>query len=441
MRIINAILTPRGIAALALVGIVLVFSYLSDIFELIFYILVFIMIAAFLADIALAPGPKAFRITRRFDPRMSLLEDNPVELEITNRGRLPVRMQIRDELPPHFRVDIRTISVVLPPNSRRDVKYYLHPVARGDFALERIHVRTLGPLGLVRVGFIIPEVNKFKVYPNLIALRRYRLLAKKDRLTFEGFRALKLKGRGTDFAQLRDYLPDDDFRRIDWKSSARRNKLTVREYQIERAQNLFIMLDCGRLSSSHLGGHPRLDTMINAALMLAFVALQSGDRVGLLAFDDDIRLYLPFEKGNRQLNRIIESLYNLQPAMVESDYRKAFNYVANKVRRRSMVTLFADIIDSVSSAQLLANVQNLAPKHLPLMLLMRDEDVDTISAERAEIPGELFRKVSAQNLLLDRRAALSKLTFRGVLALDLPPDKLSVEAVNGYLQLKARSLL
>jgi len=441
MRIINAILTPRGLAALALCGLVLVFSYLSDIFELIFYILVFIMIAALLADIALAPGPKAFKITRRFDTRMSLLEDNPVALEITNRGRLPVRMQIRDELPPHFRVDTRTISVVLPPSSRREVKYYLHPVARGDFALERIHVRTLGPLGLVRVGFIIPEVNKFKVYPNLIALRRYRLLAKKDRLTFEGFRALKLKGRGTDFAQLRDYLPDDDFRRIDWKSSARCNKLTVREYQIERAQNLFIMLDCGRLSSSHLGGHPRLDTMINAALMLAFVALQSGDRVGVLAFDDDIRLYLPFEKGNRQLNRIIESLYNLQPAMVESDYRKAFNYIATKVRRRSMVTLFADIIDSVSSAQLLANVQNLAPKHLPLMLLMRDDDVDIMSTERAEIPGELFRKVSAQNLLLDRRAALSKLTFRGVLALDLPPDKLSVEAVNGYLQLKARSLL
>ena len=441
MRVINAILTPRGIVVLTLCGIIFTLSYLSAAFEYIFYILLFMTVAAILADIALAPGPKIFRIRRRFDTRMSLLEDNPVTIEITNRGRLPLRMQIRDELPPHFRVDKRTIRTTLPPNSRREVKYYLHPVARGDFALKRIHVRTLGPLGLVWVGFIIPTINEFKVYPNLIALRRYTLLAKKDRLTFEGFRALKLKGRGTDFAQLRDYLPDDDFRRIDWKSTARRNKLTVREYQIERAQNLFIMLDCGRLSSSHLGGHPRLDTTINAALMLAFVALQSGDRVGLMAFADDIKLFLPFEKGNRQLNRIIESLYDLQPAMVESDYRKAFIYVATKVRRRSMVTLFADIVDLTSSKQLLRNVQNLTPKHLPLMVLMRDEDVEAMAKERAEIPGELFRKISAQNLLLDRRVALNTLTHRGVLALDLPPDKLSVEAVNGYLQLKARSLL
>jgi uncharacterized protein (DUF58 family) len=160
-----------------------------------------------------------------------------------------------------------------------------------------------------------------------------------------------------------------------------------------------------------------------------------------MAFSDDVKLYLPFERGDRQLNRIIESLYDLQPAMVESDYRKAFNYVATKVRRRSMVTLFADIVDSTSSRQLLLNVQNLAPKHLPLWVLMRDDDVEAMAEERAEIPGELFRKVSAQNLLLDRRVALNTLSQRGVLALDLPPDKLSVEAVNGYLQLKARSLL
>ncbi len=441
MRVINTILTPRGIAALVFCGIVLTLGAVSPWFQTLFYIFFIFAASAIAADIALAPGPRSFVIQRTFDPRMSLLEDNPVHIEVTNRGRLPLKMQIRDELPPHFRVGEDTLYVNLPPASRKELKYYLYPVARGDFELRRIHLRVLGPLGLARVGFILPLRDPFKVYPNLIALRRYTLLAKKDRTSFEGFRALKLKGRGTDFAQLRDYLPDDSYHAIDWKSTARRNRLIVREYQIERSQNLFIMIDAGRLSSSHLGGHPRLDTVINAALMLAFVALEAGDRVGLLAFSDKIKLFLPFGKGDRQLNRIIESLYDLQPAMVESDYRRAFNYVAMKVRRRSMVALFADIADATSSAQLLRMVSSLAPKHLPLMIMMRDDDVSAMASMRAEDPGQLYRKASAQNLLLDRRVALNRLDQRGVLALDLPPDKLSVEAVNGYLRLKASSLL
>jgi len=441
MRIIDAIPTPRCIAALALCGIILALSGIAPVFGTIFIFALALALIAAITDGALAPGTRAFVIQRRFDPRMSLLEDNPIYLEITNRGNMPLRMQIRDEIPPFFRVDRRTLSVSLPPASRQEIKYYLYPVARGDFSLERFYVRTLGPFGLVRVGWSIPAVNHFKVYPNLIALRKYSLLAKRDRLTLEGFRALRLKGRGTEFAQLRDYLPDDDFRRIDWKTTARLAKPTVREYQIERSQNLFIMLDCGRLSSSHLGGHPRLDTMINAVLMIAYVALESGDRVGLAAFADDMKLFLPFGRGDMQLNRIIESLYDLQPAMVESDYAKAFNYIASKVHRRSLVCLFADIVDSTSSAPLLRHIESLAPKHLPLMILMRDNDVSTFASTPAKDDIELFRKVSAQNLLLDRRVALSRLSQRGVLALDLPPDKLSVEAVNGYLQLKARSLL
>ncbi len=441
MRILNAIPTPRSIAALALCGVVLALSSLSQVFETIFIVLAILTVASMIADGALAPGPETFTITRRFDPRMSLLEDNPIHLEITNRGRMPLRMQIRDCVPAYFRVDRRMLSVSMPPSSRQEVKYYLHPVARGDFSLDCLYVRTLGALGLVRIQWRIAERDVFKVYPNLIALRRYSILARRDRLALEGFKALRFKGQGSDFAELRDYLPDDDFRRIDWKTTARSGKLTVREYQTERSQNLFIMIDCGRLSSSYLGGHPRLDTMINAALMMAYVAIESGDKVGVAAFADDIRFFIPLGRGGVQRNRIIESLYNLQPTMVESDYAKAFNFVSAKIHRRSLVCLFADIVDSTASAPLLKHVLSMAPKHLPMMILMRDNDVESLANADARDETELFRKVSAQNLLLDRQVALSRFSQRGILALDLPPDKLSVEAVNGYLQLKARSLL
>jgi uncharacterized protein (DUF58 family) len=320
------------------------------------------------------------------------------------------------------------------------------PSRRGAYALGSHTVRWPSPLGLWQRQVRIPAQHAVKVYPDVQAVRTYELLARQDR-EFALVRATRLKGGESEFERLREYRKDDEFRAIDWKATARQKKLIAREYQLERNQNILFLLDCGRLMTAETRGLSHLDHALNATLMMSHVAGRSGDHVGLLAFDDEVRSYVPPGGGARASHRIVQASYDLHPSLVESDYELAFDQLALRMRKRALVILFTQIVDDVAARAVLTRVRGLIPRHLPLLVLFRDVEVDEL-AEPHEAPAaptrddlELYLRGAAAEAVVWRDKLIRDLKGGGALVLDVPPQRLTPALINRYLEIKARQLL
>jgi uncharacterized protein (DUF58 family) len=279
------------------------------------------------------------------------------------------------------------------------------------------------------------------VYPNLLAVRKYDLLTRRARLEEAGFRQTRRRGWGTEFESLREYVPDDEFRWIDWKATARRRRPISREYEVERNQTIVILLDAGRMMSAELAGLSKLDHAINAALMLGYVASLKDDSVGLIAFADDIQAYIPARRGRAHLSLMAEGLCHVQAVLREPDYGRAFAYLHTVARKRALVVVFTDLIDPEASERLLSQVAALYPHHLPLVVALSDTTVLGVARGVPQSAEEAYEKAVAEQLLTARDRALAVLKSRGALILDVPPDELSVQVVSRYLELKARGRL
>ena len=328
--------------------------------------------------------------------------------------------------------------------------YHVTPPRRGDYRFGQITLRWLGPLGLVRRQGAVREIGTedgvikgeapVKVYPNLLNVRRYDLLLRQNRLRELGLRHTRLVGEGTEFERLREYLPDDDFRHINWKATARRNRPVTTEYQTERSQTILALIDTGRMMQSPVEHIAKLDYVINAALFLGYVAAGVGDKVGVMTFADDVQRFLTPRQGRGQFYRMLELLYAVEPQPVEPNYERALNYLAVKQRKRALVLIFTDLSGG-SMQQLLAHVSLLARRSLPLVVTISDPDVVAASRARPENSQAVYRQAAAQTLLRERRVILDRLERQGVLTLDVPANQLSIAVINRYLELKTRRRL
>jgi uncharacterized protein (DUF58 family) len=288
------------------------------------------------------------------------------------------------------------------------------------------------------------------VYPNLRELRRYDLMVRRGLETQPVGRAVRVPGASTEFERLREYLPDDEFRRINWKATARRGQPIVNQFEAERSQNLVVLLDAGRsmaalaepeASSDDADLDPgltKLDYALNASLLLAYVASLRGDRVALLAYADDVRAFVPPQRGRRALLATVQTLYNLKPEPVEPDHGRAFDFLSKRNLRRSLVVLFTDLADRESSTALASHVLRAARHHLVVCVTLADPNVRR-PAERVPTDSrELYEKMVAQQLLDDRQSVLAQFASHGVLTLDTDADKLHPRLIGTYLDLKER---
>ncbi len=402
-------------------------------------------LAALIAlDLRLAPAASAFQVERHHEERLSLGEANPVDLIVRWRratGGRELRLWARDEAPAGISADRHLLEGSISPGGEWTGRYQLQPVRRGDYRFGDAHLRVEAPLGLLVRQHRYPLAASVRVYPNLRAVRRYELLARRGRLQETGLRHARLFGSGTEFERLRDYQPDDDFRRIAWKATARRRQPVTVEYETERSQNLILLLDTGRLMGTPIGPMQKLDYAVNAALMLAYMAAQMEDRVGLLAFSDRVDLFVPSRRGRRQFHLLLESLYKVSSQPVESDPAGALAFLAARQPRRSLIVLFTDIEEATEAAALVAPLGVLSRRHLPLCVTVADPDLSRLAAVLPANSKESYEKVVAQRLLDERRTVLEQLERRGALSLDVPAEELTVAVVNRYLEIKARTRL
>src|SRR4051794_11044498 len=275
-------------------------------------------------DWSLLPRPAAISVQRRLEPRLSLGADNLIRLDVRNGAPRPLRFVLRDGTPRDCRASALYLSGTAPAGGSTTLSYRLRPTRRGDYAFGDAVLRWESPLGLLRRQGTFRAAEAVKVYPNLLDIRKYDLLARRGRLQEAGLRASRRFGTGTEFESLREYQPDDDYRRINWKATARRGRPITAEFETERSQNVLAVLDAGRLMATEVGGLTKLDLALNTSLLLAYVASLRGDRVGLLAFSDRVLAYLPPRRGRRAFLAMLATLYNLRAEPVEPDFDRAF---------------------------------------------------------------------------------------------------------------------
>ncbi|MBF2016387.1 MAG: DUF58 domain-containing protein [Rivularia sp. T60_A2020_040] len=381
-------------------------------------------------------------ITRKVPPRLSIARDNPVELTVKSQKSLAI-VEICDYYPSGFAASAVKLRATIPPNNTQELTYTVHPTQRGEFAWGDIQVRQLGVWGLAWNNWKIPQSFKIKVYPDLMGLRSLSI-----RLTLKSsgsMRKLRNLGIGTEFAELRNYRTGDDLRYIDWKATARKatygNSPLVRVLEPEQEQTLMILLDRGRLMTARVENLQRFDWGLNAALSLALAGLHRGDKVGVGIFDRKIYTWIPPQRGQHQLNNLIDRLTPIQPVLLESDYLGAVTKVVQQQTRRCLVVIITDIIDVTASTELLAALTKLSPRYLPFCVTLRDPKVDNLAHTnvREQTVTGAYNRAVALDLLSQRKLAFAQLKQKGVLVLDAPANQITDQLVDRYLQLKARN--
>ena len=388
-----------------------------------------------------APGTANIVIERQAGPRLVLGEREPVAILAESTVDRELVVEVRDEPPAAFAVEGRLLSLSIPPYGRARGTYWITPPARGDYTFGSLTARIAGPLGLVRRQWRIPHATAVEVYPNFRQATRMELLARRSHLLRTGLHSLRRRGEGRTFESLRDYVLGDDTRHMDWKATARRRRLVVREYEVERHQNVLLMLDAGRMMTAAVGRLTKLDSAVNAALLVTHAAVTRGDNVGLLAFAEDVLTYVPPRTGKAQVGRVLEAMYRLQPSLIEPDYAAAFRYLAARRLQRALILVFTDLVDARASARLVRQVAALMPHHLALLVTIADPPLQRYAEDAPLSAAAVFRQAVARDLIEDRAAALREITARGGLALDVPPEQLDLAVVNRYLEVKRRGLL
>jgi uncharacterized protein (DUF58 family) len=393
-------------------------------------------------DLLTLLGPSGLRVERRCGSVLSLAEPQEVELTLTNKGKRPQTALVRDDVPETFDASPAQFLVRLPARGEAVLKYKVTPRRRGTYAFERVDVLFSSRLGFWRRSLVREARTVVRVYPDLRQISRYTVLARRDRLSALGVRRSRQAGSDNEFERLRDYAEGDEPRHLDWRATARRRKLTVRTHQANQSQRLIFLIDCGRMMAGDTGGGlSPLDHAFNAMLMLAHVALLRGDQVGLLAFSDRVRAYVPPGGGAGRTNRLVHAVHNIFPELVEPRFDRAFLELDRRCRKRSLVVLMTNVMDEVNASAVSDHLGHAVGRHLPLGVFLRDADLFALADDAPEKGLGLYQGAAAAAMLNARELTLAGLRARGVLTLDLAPEALTAPLVNEYLQIKARHLL
>ena len=409
-------------------------------------ILVLVVLAC-LADVFTLVSKKQFSVVRNSLRVASLGKPHHINVEVTNLSSRSCELDFRDDIPDEFTASIVNFPTTLKPKSKTRFKYTATSSSRGQFVMDKAYLAVNSSLGLWQGFYQVPCETTINVYPDMKQIAEYDLLARTNRLSQMGVRRVRRIGQDNEFERLRDYTKDDNYKHIDWRTTARRRKLTVRDFQSNQSQRIIFMVDCARMMAGTSDGLSMLDHAFNAMLMLSYIALKQGDSVGLLNFSNEVHSFTPPKNGIQHINRLLHSSFDEDARYVEARYDKAFLYLKQKCPKRSLVVLITNVIDEVNANQILQYTSNLTGQHLPLCLLVKDHDmldvVDQFDEHRAMEAGEetLFSAAAAATIANWRHEVLADLKHRGVLAIETFPEEMTADLINQYLEIKARHLL
>jgi uncharacterized protein (DUF58 family) len=401
-----------------------------------------VLLALVVVDWSLAPAPGRVVVERTLPPVLTLDHTGNVSWSVVNPTNRSLRVAVADQLAPSLHASQRRVSATVPPGGSATIHTTITPSRRGRFAVSDIAVRVDGPLGLAgrQRTRSLPAV--LRVHPPFRSKDEAELRIRKARILEIGLRSAQGRGGGTEFEQLREYGADDEFRRVDWAATARSNKPIVRTYRAERNQTVVVLLDNGRVMAGRVEDVPRVEHAMDATLMLATVATRLGDRCGLVVFDANVRAIIEPSKARSQVGRVTEVLYDLQPELVETDYRGAFAATVARFRRRAMLVLLTELNEQAADEFLFPALPLVVRSHVVVVGAVRDPEVERWAVDPAGDDVEaVYRRAAAIDALAERSRVAARLRGLGVTVVDAAPGRLAGELADTYLSLKATGRL
>ena len=384
---------------------------------------------------------KGIQAFRQCAGRFSNGDDNEVSLRIESRYSYPVRLIVIDEVPVIFQQRNVHFELSLLPNEGKTLTYRLRPTRRGEYGFGFIRVFTTTRIGLISRRATCGRPETVKVYPSYLMLHRYELLAMSDNLTELGIKRIRRAGHQTEFEQIKEYVKGDDYRTINWKASARRHQLMVNVYQDERSQQIYSVIDKGRVMQQAFRGMTLLDYAINASLVLSYVAMRKDDKAGLVTFNEYFDTFVPASKQVGQMQTLLENLYKQETTFGETDFSALCGHLGKHVNKRSFLVLYTNFSNMTSLNRQLVYLQQLARQHRVLVVFFEDADLKEYIAGKSVTNEDYYRHVIAEKFAFEKRLIVSTLKQHGIYSLLTTPDKLSIDVINKYLEMKSRQLL
>lgn len=431
-------LTKRFYTVLAVLVLVIgLGNYVPLMFNVGRWILL-VLLLLLLVEAFLLYHERGIMARRTMAERFSNGDDNEVNIRVESIYSFPVHLEIIDEIPPIFQRRDVLFQLRLGMGEGKNVKYCLRPTERGTYSFGHVRVFVTSPIGLLQRRFTLGQPVEVKVYPSYLMLNQYELLAISNNLTEMGIKKIRRIGNNTEFEQIKDYVAGDDFRRINWRATARTARLMVNVYEDERSQQIFNIIDKGRVMQQAFLGMTYLDFAINASLVLSYVAMRKEDKAGIITFSDHQEDFVPASRRTGHMQNILETLYRQQTHFAESDYSSLVMSVSQHVGKRSLLVLYTNFANEVSLKRQLPYLVQLNRCHRLLVVFFEDNEVKAYIKTRPTSDEAYYRHVIAEKYANEQRLIVSTLKQHGILSLLTAPENLSVNVINKYLEIKNR---
>ena len=427
---------------IALVAVCFLLSYWFPALYSIAWIVTVILFVVLFIDVLLLYHPKNAINARRILPdKFSNSDNNPVPITITNNYGFKTYIDVIDELPVQFQKRDFSYQTSLNPNQNHDFEYLVRPVDRGEYYFGHLNVFTSSVLKIIKRKYQFQNEQMVMVYPSIIQMQKYDFLAISNALTEIGLKKIRRIGHTSEFEQIKEYVNGDDFRTVNWKATAKHAQLMVNQFQDEKSQPIYSIIDTGRIMKMPFNGLKLLDYAINSTLAFSNVALKKHDKVGMLSFSKKIETFLPALQKLTYLNRILETLYNIETQFSDSDFGLLYAQLKRKVTHRSLLLLYTNFEHISSLKRQMPYLQAISKKHMLVVVLFENTELDTIIKENAEDLQSIYHKTIAEKFDFEKRLMVKELQKHGIQSILTAPENLTINTINKYLEIKARGLL
>lgn len=410
-------------------------------FNIVKLLLLCLLVLTFLDTLILFTTKKGLKGSRHLPEKFSNGDQNPIQLTLENFYTFPVYAQIIDEIPEQFQVRNFKINRKLSASSKTELQYELRPTERGEYHFGKLNIYITSTFGLIARRFSFNDKAMVPTYPSFIQLRKYDLLAISNNLSQYGIKKVRRLGHTMEFEQIKDYVLGDDLRTINWKATAKKNQLMVNQFQDEKSQPVYSVIDKGRVMKMPFDGLTLLDYAINASLVISNVALKKQDKAGIFSFSKKVENRVVAERRTSQMNLILEGLYNVNTDFFESDFGRLYADIKRNITQRSLILLYTNFETLDGLHRQIPYLKGIAKSHLLVVIFFKNTELNSLITERAETIQQVYDKVIAEKFAFEKRLIVNELKKYGIYSILTTPENLTIDTINKYLEIKARGLL
>ncbi|WP_294301857.1 DUF58 domain-containing protein [uncultured Chryseobacterium sp.] len=438
----NLYINTRFFFALIAVGILYVFAFFFPwIMVVAHMVLLFCFLAAMVDGLLIFNRKKGISAQRILPEKLSNGDENPVKIDIKNNYGFKIYVNIIDEIPFQFQKRNFLIEKQIEPGKNTFFQYILEPKERGEYDFGGLNVYVSSPLGLISKRFSFQKDATLAAYPSFIHLRKYELMALQSEFLLGGIKRIRKLGHTMEFEQIKDYVPGDDIRTINWKATSKANRLMVNQFQDEKSQRIFMLIDKGRTMKMPFNGLSLLDYSINATMALSHIILKKGDRAGMMTFSKKTENKVAAENKSGQLRKISEALYNIRTDFFESDFNRLYQDVKYSLNQRSLVLLFTNFETLDGLNRQLKYLRGIAKNHLLVVVFFKNSELQSLIHKNPGSTQEIYDEIIAEKFEFEKKLIIQELRKYGIYTVYTLPENLNVDVINKYLEIKARGIL